>query len=98
MGEKLLKRIGPNPFGKYVCPCCGYHTLAGPEPGSYEVCPVCFWEDDPVQWEDVNYEGGANRPSLTQARLNVRQFGACDEAAREDVRPAAKEELPRHNW
>ena len=35
---------------------------------SYEICDVCEWEDDPVQNEDPNYEGGANTLSLNQAR------------------------------
>lgn len=29
-----------------------------------------FWEDDPIQLEDNEYKGGANRVSLIQARHN----------------------------
>jgi hypothetical protein len=39
-----------------------------PEVGAWEICEVCNWEDDPVQREDPNLAGGANEPSLKQAR------------------------------
>ena len=63
---------------KYKCHCCGYYTLTEAD-GNYEICPVCFWEDDPVQNEDVNLVGGANEVSLLQARINFASFGACEE-------------------
>ncbi len=71
---------------KYECPCCGYLTLDEQPPGTYEICPVCFWEDDPVQFEDPKYEGGANRISLNQARINFRLFGAIDKESIKYVR------------
>ncbi len=49
---------------KYTCPCCGYRTLDEEPPGTYDICEICFWEDDPVQFVDPDYEGGANTPSL----------------------------------
>ena len=33
-----------------------------------QISPVCFWEDDPVQLDDRDYKGGANR--LVCARRN----------------------------
>lgn len=63
---------------KYTCPCCGYKTLDEEPPGTYDICAICFWEDDPIQFEDPDYEGGANRPSLKTAQKNVQLFGACD--------------------
>ena len=51
---------------KYLCPCCEQITLE--EPDNYDVCLVCGWEDDDVQHEDPNYEGGANTMSLNQAK------------------------------
>ena len=51
---------------KYRCPVCGRHYFE--QIGKYEICPVCGWEDDPVQRRDPDFEGGANRPSLNQAR------------------------------
>ena len=62
---------------KYKCPCCGYFTLEEAK-GKYEICPVCFWEDDPKQAKDEEYEGGANRVSLKQARENFKLYGACN--------------------
>ena len=63
---------------KYKCPCCGYYTLSDNQ-GNYEICPVCYWEDDPIQAEDEELEGGANKVSLAQARKNFIRFGACEE-------------------
>ena len=36
--------------------------------GGYEICDVCDWEDDPVQFGEPDYAGGANKISLNQAR------------------------------
>ena len=58
---------------KYPCPCCGYYTYEHVPDGSYDICHVCFWEDDPIQLEDPQCEGGANRVSLEQARLNYKK-------------------------
>lgn len=63
----------------YKCPCCGFYTFKEKPDGNYDICPVCFWEDDPVQSNDENFEGGANRSSLKQARENFIKFGACEE-------------------
>lgn len=79
---------------KYECPCCGYLTLGQKPPGTFLLCPVCYWEDDPVQFEDHNYAGGANRPSLNQARENFLRFGACEEEAIPRVRKPLPEEIP----
>lgn len=78
----------------YPCPCCHNRTLSGQPPGTYEVCPVCFWEDDPVQFDDEDYEGGANTVSLSTARKNYQAFGACSEEHRSEVRPPTEEEIP----
>lgn len=62
---------------KYKCPCCGYYTFDNQSDGSYNICEVCFWEDDPIQLEAPTYEGGANKVSLTKAKKNYIEFGAC---------------------
>lgn len=62
----------------YACPCCGCLTLLEKPPGSHEICSVCGWEDDNVQYDDRNYEGGANDVSLNQAIENYKNFGAHD--------------------
>ena len=64
--------------GKFYCDCCGYNTLNEKPNGTYQVCETCFWEDDPIQKNDPNYEGGANRVSLNQAKKNFAEFGACE--------------------
>ena len=70
----------------YKCPCCGYKTLREEPPGTDEICNVCFWHDDYVQFQDPDYEGGANRVSLNQARENFIKFGVCEERLLEGIR------------
>ena len=53
---------------KVLCPCCGEGLVE--EGHNYDVCDVCCWEDDPVQFEDPDYRGGANHISLNEARQN----------------------------
>lgn len=49
---------------KVLCPCCGEGYV---ELGHlYDVCEVCWWEDDPVQYWNPFYMGGANKQSLFQ--------------------------------
>jgi len=73
------------------CPCCEYNTLD--EPGQYEICPVCFWEDDPFQCDNPNYGGGANRPSLNQAKINYAEFGAYERRVLRFVRKPLPDEM-----
>lgn len=61
---------------RYPCPCCGNPTLDEKPPGTYLICEICLWEDDPVQFDDPDYRGGANRPSLNEAREYFRTIGA----------------------
>lgn len=51
---------------KYFCPCCGYKTLESKPPGTFEICEICFWEDDDLQFNNLDYVGGANESSLLQ--------------------------------
>lgn len=78
---------------RFRCPCCGFYTLPERAEGNYNICPVCFWEDDRLQQEDDDLEGGANKVSLKQARLNYMEFGASDERFIDRVREATEEEL-----
>ena len=57
---------------RYRCPCCDNFTLEEKPPGTFEICPVCGWQDDPGQYDEPDYEGGANDMSLNQARANYR--------------------------
>jgi hypothetical protein len=65
--DRFLRSEG-EPLGQYPCPACRYVTLSEPPPGTYEICAICGWEDDLVQFEDPDYRGGANRPSLDEWR------------------------------
>jgi hypothetical protein len=69
--------------------------MQDPNPGSFELCPICWWEDDSVQFEDQDYEGGANEPSLRQARLNFSKHGAIRPEDKMHVRPPNDDEKPR---
>jgi predicted nucleotidyltransferase len=57
-----------------ACPVCGLNDCFEKEYGSYSICPRCNWEDDSVQWKKPDYQGGANRMSLQQAR---RAWNSC---------------------
>jgi len=59
----------------YTCPCCGYKTLE--ELHSWDICVVCKWEDDGLQSDDPDFEGGANDESLREAQKNYREIGVC---------------------
>ena len=67
----------------FVCPCCGHRTL--PSRGEYDICPVCFWEDDP-DCRTPDEPNDCNGISLTEARRNYREFGACQKAMLPHVR------------
>jgi hypothetical protein len=56
--------------------------------GTYNICNVCFWEDDGVQFHDIDYEGGANKVSLNQARQNFRELWR-QRIPLQSLRPAA---------
>ena len=77
---------------KYKCPCCGYYTFEKKE-RAYDICPVCFWEDDPFQYENPMMERGANHESLATARINYKHYSACDPEMRKYVRGPKKDEL-----
>lgn len=77
----------------YRCPCCGFRTLDAQ--GNFDVCPVCFWEDDGQGDQDADtVRGGPNGwMSLTQARQNFAEFGACERRFVDKVRKPLKQEM-----
>lgn len=83
---------------KFACPCCGYKTFKEQPNGSYDICQVCFWEDDPIQLDNPDYEGGANRVSLKQGQKNFVEFGACEREMTKNVRQPTKDEQREKNW
>lgn len=87
-----------NQEDKFNCPCCGYRTLREKPGGTYNICEVCFWEDDPIQLDDPEYEGGANRVSLRQGQKNFQEFGACERDMIKNVRPPNSDESRDEGW
>ncbi len=51
---------------KHKCPVCGETVFD--EYGSFDMCDVCGWEDDPIQFQDHDYKGGANKMSVNEAK------------------------------
>jgi len=60
----------------YQCPCCDYFTLE--TKAGYDICPVCFWEDDGVEFENLDEESDPNHMTLREGRANFKKYGACD--------------------
>jgi hypothetical protein len=91
-GERVEYDDGnPPPPLDHRCPCCRCKTLH--ERGGYEICPVCFWEDDGQDDYDADIvRGGPNPTSLTEARHNFKEFGACDLAMVGNVRVPTEDE------
>ena len=81
-----------NKHGKHQCPCCEYYTFENKPDNTFEICPVCYWEDDGVQLNDPDYEGGANEMSLNQARKNFKEIGVISSEFKNYVRSPLKEE------
>ena len=79
---------------RYKCSCCGNYTL---REESDVVCQVCYWQEDIVQREDPDFEGGANEESLNQARKNYNIWGAYNADFVDKVRKPSHEELPENN-
>jgi len=63
---------------KFQCKCCGNKTLSEFPNGTFEICEICFWEDDNVQSNDPNFEGGANEISLNASKENYKNFGVSN--------------------
>jgi len=80
------------PQPAYRCPCCKFKTLR--ERGGYDICPVCYWEDDGQDDHDTDVvRGGPNGDlSLSQARSNYLQYGACEFGFVDVVRAPLPEE------
>jgi len=79
--------------GRFYCECCGYNTLNEKPNGNYQICATCYWEDDPIQRNEPNYEGGANRVSLNQAKKNFAEFGACERDMIKNVNKVHKTDI-----
>jgi len=79
---------------KYSCPCCGYKVFSNPPPSNdYDICPICFWEDDPIGFDEPDYVGGCNGVSLKEAQSNFEVYGACTKGMIKNVRGPGKNEI-----
>jgi len=82
-------------FRRSPCEVCGYLTFATDEREEYFICPVCFWEDDELH-DDPNEPCEVNHSlSLTEARANYKNFGACEADMIPHVRKPKPEEIPQ---
>ncbi|WP_142533941.1 CPCC family cysteine-rich protein [Saccharicrinis carchari] len=70
-----MKKIDLNEY----CPCCGYNSFDPKKRLELEICPICFWEDDPLQFNDPHLEFSGNLVSLSQAQQNYTHSGASHE-------------------
>ena len=75
--EDYLVKISENPNYDYseehqepdephLCPVCGRYEFS--DKGSFDICVYCGWEDDIIQLDDPDYDGGANTLSLNKYR------------------------------
>lgn len=69
-------------YSTYTCPICGKHRFT--ESGDFSICPFCGWEDDGVQLDDPDFDGGANTLSLKQYRKEYRKLVQADSNYRWD--------------
>ena len=53
---------------KNICACCGTIYV-----DFFDICDVCGWQNDPLQNKYSDYEGGANKMSLNEAKEAYRQ-------------------------
>lgn len=83
---------------KYICPCCENYTFEEKPGNTYQICPVCYWEDDRREYEDEEYDGGANGISLKEARANYKAFGAVSEKMIPHVRKPEEDEMSGIDW
>src|SRR5581483_5876396 len=63
----------------FACPCCGIENEMGRQ-GEFEICTICHWEDDPSQFSDPDYAGGANELSLNESRARWMRSSSNDKA------------------
>ena len=88
----------PSGAARFACPCCGCLTIEwdvdDPPPGTYVICEVCGWEDDPLQFSEPNYRGGANQESLNECRAEFLAWRDAGFPPREDQRQPTADEIP----
>lgn len=58
---------------KIKCACCGSLEVPSGEEGLGYICNICGWEKDEIQEGKPDYDGGANRMSLNEAKEAFKQ-------------------------
>lgn len=56
------------------CPCFSAKGVFAAD-SMIDICETCDWEDDHLQRDQPDFDGGANGPSLNQARENFKIYG-----------------------
>lgn len=56
----------------HICPVCNKYEFE--DVGCFDICPYCGWEDDIVQLNDPDFEGGANDLSLNQYKEQYKEI------------------------
>ena len=93
---EILLSVTDNIYMKrYACPCCGNLTLDEEPPGTWLICEICWWEDDPVQFADPDFRGGANRVSLNEARSYFETIGFSSPERRDRIKREDSSRLPK---
>ena len=66
----------------YPCPVCNHKYKSQEHHGTYEICDNCDWEDDGLQFDNPDYEGGANGYSLNEYKKRFLE-GSLDEESKD---------------
>ena len=48
----------------HICPICHQYKFDD----DYDICHVCFWENDPFQYDNIERDGGSNNLSIVDYR------------------------------
>ena len=72
---------------KYYCAVCNKEFVLAEDYGG---CSICEWMHDPIQEDDPDYRGGANRDSLNEYRKEWQNRNAPVVATHVGMREFAK--------
>ncbi len=89
-----MKKIDLNEY----CPCCGYNTFNPKKRLELEICSICFWEDDPLQFNDPHLEFSGNLVSLVQAQQNFEKIGTSEKDMKRYCRKPDKDDRINTEW
>ena len=92
---KIFYTVVRKKMSEYTCLCCGYISLHSEV---HDICPICWWQDDPGCWDDLDAVWGANGISLKQAQKNFIEFGACEEHMLDMVRAPSEDDVKDPDW